>query len=697
LNRKRRLGALAAAVVLSSVLLLWIASVATQQNHQVLADLASVATVVALLWAIFVWLLDRLPSPAAPADEAVRRLAVAVERQWHAEAVVRRLLDVDPLAVEWHVVQDASSDASAGKLFGSTRDSDAIDAMADKLLRQRRRRLVVLGPPGAGKTSLAVLLTLALARRCRTDPAAPVPLLLSASTWDAGREALRDWLQRRLSEDYGLTPATALDLLSGDRVLPLVDGLDELPDDHLRAALRACNSELIADDPIVLFCRSDEYRVATRTSRALAAATVVEALPVRPADAVSFLQHALPLPDQDRWQEIRASLERSPDGPLAAALSSPLMVSLVRQVYEPADGDWAADPGQLLGFAERAALEEHLLAQAVPAAFRGRPSRGGSWRPEQAERWLGHLARHLHGLRSRDLTWWQLHRDVPLLARMAVASLAGGVLVFCNALVAVDPLSAPARTGLYPTIAMVTIVATTSLLNEVLAILGGLGLGLLFGLFLGPIAWVRTSLRRATADPLGSHEPRPSLIDWLVLGITLALVITVPLAWSYQVSYVFQTALHVFLITGGTVIVTGALADALASSRTATWLRRRGPEPAATLRRDRAGTIASSVAVTLAAIALVELLYGFNGRGLIGPGDLLYLSEVFVVSALTAALAHWWPDYVLTKCWLAATGRLPLRLSGFLDAAHQRGVLSQIGSSYRFSQPAVEDYLASRP
>src|SRR5205085_1617593 len=205
--------------------------------------------------------------------------------------------------------------------------------------------------------------------------------------------------------------------------------------------LRACNSELIADDPLVVLCRSDEYRAATRTTRAIVAATVVEAQPVPVADAIAFLGHSLPSQDREPWQAILARLETAPDSPLAAVLSSPLMVSLVRQVYEPVDGEWPADPATLLDFGDQAALESHLLAEIVPAAFRSHPARPGAWRPDQARRWLTHLARHLHRLQTRDLAWWRLPADVPLPARMAVAGLAGlvaGTAVAAGALLALD-------------------------------------------------------------------------------------------------------------------------------------------------------------------------------------------------------------------------------------------------------------------
>jgi predicted NACHT family NTPase len=86
------------------------------------------------------------------------------------------------------------------------------------------RRLVVLGEPGAGKSVLALALTLQLLEGRGPDD--PVPVLLVLSPWDA-REDLESWLARRLAEEYpSVTPmpkgaATGYrDLLRKGRILP---------------------------------------------------------------------------------------------------------------------------------------------------------------------------------------------------------------------------------------------------------------------------------------------------------------------------------------------------------------------------------------------------------------------------------------------------------------------------------------------
>ncbi|GAA0827991.1 hypothetical protein ACFQVD_36465 [Streptosporangium amethystogenes subsp. fukuiense] len=53
-----------------------------------------------------------------------------------------------------------------------------------------------------------------------------------------------------------------------------------------------------------------------------------------------------------------------------------------------------------------------------------------------------------------------------------------------------------------------------------------------------------------------------------------------------------------------------------------------------------------------------------------------------------------WGVFLLSRLWLAATGRLPLRFPRFIDNAHRRGVLRQVGTVYQFRHARLQDRLA---
>lgn len=137
------------------------------------------------------------------------------------------------------------------------------------------------------------------------------------------------------SNVYGAETATRL--VDGKRVIPVLDGLDEMAEALRPAAIVAIDKAVTDQYPLVLTCRTDEYEEAVNTSgRMLAHAAVVEIQPGTIEQAMDFLREAVPAPD--RWQPVESYLEDSPCSSLARVMSSPLMVDLARTVYGAAEG-----------------------------------------------------------------------------------------------------------------------------------------------------------------------------------------------------------------------------------------------------------------------------------------------------------------------------------------------------------------------
>jgi hypothetical protein len=214
---------------------------------------------------------------------------------------------------------------------------------------------------------------------------------------------------------YG--PAAPSELIDSGLVLPVLDGLDELPEPLQASAIDQLDRAR-ADRPLVVTCRGQEYQHAVAAGgETLAAAAVVELEPVTAAEAIAFLRRAA-APTPERWDRVAAHLDADPDGALAAALSTPLMVALARTIYTSP----GRDPSKLVDRAQtdgRAAVERHLLDGFIPAVFAALPQAPGSlaprrrWDPQAARRWLQVLAGHLDRQHTRDLAWWELHSLLP--------------------------------------------------------------------------------------------------------------------------------------------------------------------------------------------------------------------------------------------------------------------------------------------
>ncbi len=418
-------------IALAALLLPWIAVLVAARRHHHL-DVGTVAAVsisLATLWVA--WATFRGPKrPAAPASgltlgHVADQLALAVGAQWEAEAAVRRLNDPYPLPVSWgpadasltdswdSLVKLASSGAGwptpppAGTWAAGPDDlAGQGGQLAEVLGRVPTSRLVVLGEPGAGKTILMVRLVLDLLSG--RDPGGPVPFLAPVASWDPSEQDLRGWLAARLLVDHPALAATppvgvpeptqAAALLGMGLILPVLDGLDEIPDQLRGSAISRINDALRPGEQLVMTCRTQPYRDAVRPPDGLQVTLRAAAVQVHSLDADAVRDYltddATGPVAQARWAPVLAVL--GTEAPVAQALSTPLMVGLARTIYNPRPGELAGNllnPKELCepDMADRSMVESRLFDAFVPAAYRHVTSQ--RWTAQQAEPWLVFLAR----------------------------------------------------------------------------------------------------------------------------------------------------------------------------------------------------------------------------------------------------------------------------------------------------------------
>jgi hypothetical protein len=396
---------------------------------------------------------------ANDADE----LAQSVKTQWSDEASVRQFNDYAQLMVTWTAADQAltvgwpdlvrlASDgpgrpappppgtwaAEPGGLAGFDRELPAV------LRRVPTGWLVVLGRPGAGKTMLMLRLVLDLLAGREQGSGQAVPVLVPVTTWDPEQDSLYAWLEDRLTIDHpGLAeyvPAghaarsRIAALLSHGKIIPVLDGLDEMPPVARRKVIARLNDVLSRPDcppRLLLTCRTDEYRDSVggygRGWIPLRGAAAVE---LQPLDADHVEAYLSDNGRDPRWASVVKGL-REPAGALARALRTPLYVSLAAAVYNPHPDDPAdlaeniPDPAELRGYPDARAIEDHLLDRFLPAAYRTEPGQA-----ERAGERLGFLARHLSRNSETQLQWWTLHRLAPPGLVPAVAGVTGGIVIF---------------------------------------------------------------------------------------------------------------------------------------------------------------------------------------------------------------------------------------------------------------------------
>jgi hypothetical protein len=590
--------------------------------------------------------------------------------------------------------------------FGSIADIFGADGLPS--------RLIVLGGPGSGKSVMAQWLTVELLRRRPTlvsgDSVAgdAVPVLLPLATWDPS-VPLRDWAAAQIAQTYpwlatqiqvrdGARRTLAGCLLDQEKVLMVLDGLDEVAAENRLTAFGRLSEAASRDQPIVVTCRTREYAQIVYDARCPMPRTPVICLGPPPIGEVrAYLTAAAKLMASGRAEQLVSRLDAAPCGPLAEALQLPLALWLVTKVYQ----DPGRDPAELDGCRSRDEVLRHLLAGLVTAAYETEtgnyPAREHP-AAEAAYRRLTKIAAYLGpGQQSQNIDWWRLSDQVPrLVIGGIIGPLVGCVLGAASSLVFAtrfgDHLGV--TLGIFVGIVESLLIGAFARRQEAprtvdlhfrwdywrftgcltLGVLAGLASGYADarhgGLIAGLIAAVATGpvcatlVTRAFGRFIGINS-----------GISNAIIFGVPCGLSTGNG---QPALSGLLV-GLVVTISGWILVTLYQPVQDRFV----VTPRSLLDRDRVGTL------TIAGAAAITggVLYGVALGPLVGA---VALATAAVIQTATASA---WGRFNVSRVWLAVTGTAPLAVMAFLAEAHARDVLRQVGGSYQFRHTELKDAL----
>jgi len=567
------------------------------------------------------------------------------------------------------------------------RPSDAHPAVErDTHVRDLYERLghqvLILGEPGAGKTSQLFELALSLLQDARRSPEARVPVVFPLPPWSMDRRPLEDWLADSLGRDFGVSARQARRWLETEHLVPMLDGLDEVAAPHRAACLDAINRfrEAHGQLPLVVCSRIQEYDELPARLR-LRGALVIQ--PLSSADVETYVRRR----GRRDLAGLRAALDR--DRGMRELLTTPLLLNIAAVTYQEASAPAVQSGGTLI---ER---RRRVLADYVDAMLRrGTPPHRARYPADRTVAWLGWLAGAMqaHGQMvfyvDRLQPDWLPSRRQRALAGAAATAVGVVLHVGLTALLATTALAvALGADGLTPA---ATVGAVLPRLAPLVLLAGAGGAALALAVHdrtIEPMRWSPAAFRRALA---------PTLVRGAVIGPLLGILGALLVQPVLRPSLVLAGWAAVGLPVGLGVSLWFALA--------AGYELPADQAPAAPgrdidnlLRTARFNALVSLLVVGPVVAVVCGLAFWFStghvAAAAIALAGLFAVSQVALLSGLRmggmAYVRHRLLRWLLHRDGCAAPDMLD-----FLAHAARLNLLRRQGGGYEFVHPLLRQYFA---
>jgi DNA polymerase III delta prime subunit len=262
------------------------------------------------------------------------------------------------------------------------------------VFEQAGEALLILGEPGAGKTTLLLELCRALLEVAVHDPTAPMPVVFNLSSWASQRVALQTWLAQELTIRYDIPAHIARAWVAENRILPLLDGLDEVRVSEQQACVDAINAyrrdHLV---PLTVCARTADY---ARLTQHLTLQCAVIIQPLTDEQIAAYVQAG-----GAALAQLGATLQQ--DSELRALASTPLMLNVLATAYD-------SPQATLILPAMSSQQQRSALFAAYTERVLKRRGAYAPYAPDQTVRWLRWLARQMQ---ERDQAEFRIEQLQP--------------------------------------------------------------------------------------------------------------------------------------------------------------------------------------------------------------------------------------------------------------------------------------------
>jgi hypothetical protein len=653
----------------------WLSPKGNAEAELVLAVIGVAVTVLGVILTAM-----QLRQPAQEVEMASFR--GLVRGQWEQSAKERGLNSSNALPISWRFTDRPVTDG--GNPVPSSEFEQNVPNLSKLwFVMEATRQLAIIGEPGAGKTSALIL----LARQILLGQSASerVPLGIDLANWNPEELTIDKWMEHRLVEEFPTLKrkvptggSAAKFLVDTDAFIPFFDGLDELSDPV--RAVTEISAVFGKTRAFAICCRAEEYEHALRQyGEPLADAYVIELNPVSADQVADYLLNGRQLQGAQRWLNVVDRMRAHPSGPLATAMSSPLMTYLAHTAYRN-----TATADDLLELETREAVENQLLESYLPAFYRDQRPATASQQTQgvraipypKALKTLRFLAQYLESGHAQSFTWWDLHRaggpklrwGYSIASALAVAVLVGipagpvAGLAFGFAI----GLRIPEHSN------PVLYAPRMQRRTLVLAIIAGAAVGLvaafqaqilqgaLLGLVTGVAFWHAIKIN----EKVDSEQLRWSSGEVRAEGQKVSLRLAFAAGLTIGIAALLVSGLAVAVVLGAVGIVGGGVAGYLDTR---------------SILRGITGAAAFGLIGAIAAYRQYDLL----DASLLAGGTLI---AVLVVNS--------WCRFAAAQVWLASQRRLPLGVLAFLEAASDDGIMRRSGAGFEFRHLRIQAHFS---
>jgi hypothetical protein len=537
-------------------------------------------------------------------------------------------------------------DAIADLTQGIEELSVELDASYEELRETRiyeemgqGRTLLILGDPGAGKTIALLQLAQRLIERSEQNRSLPMPVVFNLSSWTKERKKLVDWLIDELREKYQVsTKSLSESWITNQQLILLLDGLDEVKEDHRNDCVRALN-KFIGDYPqteVAVCSRVKDYEALTERLQ-LSSALCLQSLSSE--QVYQFLDSV-----GGSLAGLKTLLKN--DAELEQLAQTPLILSFMSVAYQ----GWSAKDliSQLRSTPER---HKHLFDTYIDRRLERGISSEYSKDKDKVLRWLSWLASRME----------QENQTIFLIEKMQPTWLKNRSEITGYKLI---------KSLVYFLLSLPILLSISGVNVWLIGIVAPI-IGLIFELFftitpsISPLEKISWSWQRAKSRFVSEffRGVCRGLIFGLIIGLIGGLVTGI-------------NALFFALFLGLLLGLSGGLMKGLGSGLVISEIvERTAPN--------------QGIRASLRNSLFIVLIFGLIGGG---TGGLTFGLQGLNAGLLYGGIAC--IQHFILRCMLYQKGRIPWDYEKFLDFVSERKLMKKVGGGYIFLHRMLLEYFA---